>query len=63
MTDSQNQQKMMVIQEGNVAKKALKYTVFDPRKSLSHPLLLNDILVYLFQRSACNQPLLRVQHI
>ena len=37
--------------------------MFDPRKSSSHPLLLSDILIYLFQKSTCNHSLLHVQCI
>ena len=41
----------------------LKVTVFDPRNNSSHPLLLSDVLIYLFQKSTCNHPLLYVQYI
>ena len=42
---------------------SLKITVFDRRNISSHPLLLSDALIYLFQKSTCNHPLLHVQCI
>ena len=41
----------------------MKVTVFDPRNNSSHPLLLSDVLIYLFQKSTCNHPLLHAQYI
>ena len=57
---------MVVIQEGNIVKKTfffLKITVFDPRKGSSHPLLVRDVLIYVFQKSTSNNPSLHVQCI
>ena len=55
---------MAVIQEGNIVKTFfLKVTVFDPRNSSSHPLLVRDVLIYVFQNSTYNNPLLHVQCI
>ena len=42
---------------------SLKVTVFDPRKSSSHLLLLHDVLIYLFYRTTCNHTLLHAQYI
>ena len=41
----------------------MKITVFDPRKSSSHPLLVRDVLIYVFQKSTSNNPSLHVQCI
>ena len=41
----------------------LKVTVFDPRNSSSHPVLVRDVIIYVFQKSTCNNPLLHVQRI
>ena len=41
----------------------LKVTVFNPRNSSTHPLLIRDVLIYVFQKSTCNNPLLHVQCI
>ena len=40
---------------------SLKVTMFDPRNSSNHPYFLSDVLIYLFQNSTCNHPLLHVQ--
>ena len=36
----------------------LKVTVFNPRNSSTYPLLIRDVLIYVFQKSTCNNPLL-----